>query len=190
MRLIVSAVVLGLAFAGGVLGLLQAPVESSVRRPNSDQATPILPAAHSDANTWPNKPVRLNQNVIDGKSTVVCTTDGSLFPVLVRASELWNEALAQRTNALTVVHDGLAGVPLSCTLGVDIDVLVRKSTPADSQCPTAGACYDSDPNESDTRRLFEHGNVKEHSLILWRNPSEALSTMVHELGHVLGLAGC
>ena len=82
MRIIFSAVVIGLAVAGGVLGLLQAPVESGVRRPQSDQATPKLPAAHSDASTWSSKPVRLNQNVIDGKSTVVCTTDGGLFPVL------------------------------------------------------------------------------------------------------------
>ncbi len=190
MNTILSAVVVGIALAGGVLGLFESSVrggmqESSHRLVGS--ASPALPGAHSDATTWPGTKVRLNENIIKGKTTTICTEDATLFPVLQAAAKRWNKALDQSFTPLSVLANG-SSPPASCTQSVGIDVLLRVATTSDTMCLDAAACYLSDRTSMPPRRHFyKLPRYPDYSVILWRNSATPLSTMVHELGHVLGL---
>lgn len=61
---------------------------SQINTPQHDG--PTQRPAHQYAGLNP----RLNQNVIDGMPTVVCTTDSQLFEVLADAIAAWNQALS------------------------------------------------------------------------------------------------
>ena len=143
MNTILSAVVVGIALAGGVLGLFESSVrggmqESSHRLVGS--ASPALPGAHSDATTWPGTKVRLNENIIKGKTTTICTEDATLFPVLQAAAKRWNNALDQTFIPLTVLTNSSDAPPASCKRGVDADVVVQRATTKDKECEGAAAC--------------------------------------------------
>ena len=69
---------------------------SQISTPQHDEPT------QRPAHQYAGLDVRLNQNVIDGVPTVVCTTDSQLFELLTNAIAAWNQALL----SLTVRADG------------------------------------------------------------------------------------
>ena len=63
-------------------------------KPNA--VNPYEPNGHSDSNTQGaarGVVVRLNQNVIKGETTSLCTRDASIRHIVDRANDLWNNAL-------------------------------------------------------------------------------------------------
>jgi len=69
---------------------------SQISTPQHDEPT------QRPAHQYAGLDVRLNQNVIDGVPTVVCTTDSQLFELLANAIAAWNQALL----SLAVRADG------------------------------------------------------------------------------------
>lgn len=57
-------------------------------------STQRLPAAHDDGSTWSGAEVLLNQKVIDGQSTVVCTEVQAMFDALKTAAQRWERLSA------------------------------------------------------------------------------------------------
>ena len=153
-------------------------------------------SAHNDATTT-EKPVYLNQKVIDGEPTLLCTEDNTVLQALKQAVEIWNEALS---GALSfdqdlgpfAIHTNKGRAPSSCAddePNIDVDVVVVYEKGA------GNSVYDSrwsDVGEP-PRKLFETDTQPaylntEHATIVLRNRhSVSVSTLVHELGHVLGL---
>lgn len=87
MRRALSAIALGLALGAGVLGFaidessgassttptrVQSTLAPSGRLPTSSPSA-ATPAAHDDSNTDDDEDVFLNENVIEGKPTTICT---------------------------------------------------------------------------------------------------------------------
>lgn len=84
-RLFLFAVVVGLATALGILGGFSHTIESRVTLgPNRSEnlSQPHQPAWHADASTWTGAKRLLDQNVIEGKSTTICTDDATLVAAL------------------------------------------------------------------------------------------------------------
>ena len=187
LRLFLFAVVIGLATALGVLGGFAHKIESTVTvGPNRSEtlSQPHQPAWHADASTWSDAKRLLNQSVIEGRPTKNCTEDATLVGALNAAVERWKETLKQSYTPLVVVDDGSDGPLTPCTSSVDFDVLLRRANSTDLQCLDAAACYDSDDDLANHRRLFSHDGSSEYSLLLWRSADASVSTMVHELGPV------
>ena len=190
LRLFLFAVVVGLTTALGILGGFAHKIESRVTLgPNRSEnlSQPHQPASHADASTWTGAKRLLNKNVIEGRSTTICTEDATLVGALNTAIERWKDALNQSYIPLAVVDDGTDGTLTQCTSSVDFDVLLRRANNSDMHCIEAPACYRYTPMKSKHRRLFAHEGSSEYSLLLWRRADASVSTMVHELGHVLGL---
>lgn len=108
-------------------------------------------AGHADGHAGPKSlSVYLNQRLIDGESTRICTIDPGLHAVLVEADEIWNAEFSPLTtlsgNRPLITHLSLRGiVPSNCSDSLfDIDVVLLKGT-----SPEGGAaCHlgDSTPD--------------------------------------------
>ncbi len=189
-RLFLYAVAVGLATAFGVLGGFGYEAESKVHIAPSHSSgffEPRNPASHADASTWVGAKNRLNQHVVEGATTTICTSDLTLIGALNVAVKRWNEAVDQPYELLAVVDDGSDGTLTPCRPSETFDVLLRRAVTSDSNCLKDSACYISTPDKENHRKLFSHKGSSDYSLILWRRTDAVVSTMVHELGHVLGL---
>ena len=189
-RLFLYAVAVGLATAFGVLGGFGHEAESRVHVAPSHSSgffEPRNPASHADASTWVGAKNRLNQHVVEGATTTICTSDLTLIGALNVAVKRWNEAVDQPYDLLAVVDDGSDGTLTPCRPSETFDVLLRRAVTSDSNCLKDSACYISTPDKENHRKLFSHKGSSDYSLILWRRTDAVVSTMVHELGHVLGL---
>lgn len=132
MRTALGAIACGLAVALGILGpqwddtaggtVGISPAREAAQAPILGTEPPkhftAGPASHSDANTE-EKAVYLNQNVIDGRPTVLCTEDALVFPPLRRAVAIWNDALSgalafTRNTGPFEIHAPNDMVPASC----------------------------------------------------------------------------
>ncbi len=213
-RSLLTAAFAGMVLALGILGLELdlSSIESAIpvqrqeasQRPanygaaRSETAQSPKPA-HEDANTAGRK-VYLNQRVIDGMTTIVCSDDDEVRPELKLAVETWAMAWAwkQFTDS-----NGSAGGPLeyfepsagtdtcaSNTEAKDVHVYVRR-------VPREGGVYWRDKQESPPRKLFtvsapevdDTYHTNHYSMIALSDKGEVdTSTLVHELGHVLGLS--
>ncbi len=182
-RLYLTAAVVGFAVALGTLSGFDINIDGSAQSApssNKNLGTPHEPQWHADASTWTDAKRLLNQNVIEGRSTTICTEDATLVGALNAAVERWKETLKQSYTPLAVVDDGSDGPLTPCTSSVDFDVLLRRANSTDLQCLDAAACYDSDDDLANHRRLFSHDGSSEYSLLLWRSADASVSTMVHE----------
>ena len=212
MRTFLLAFVTGLALAGAMLGLGGQSLAKTEFRAEPDQrallpaaATPTddraavrtpTPGAHSDANSSA-VTVRLNMNLIRGEPTRVCTTDPDVYPKLEAAVSIWRTALQdlitfQGADGPFLLHRSLSGRPQTCPVSGpnDVDVLVRKSA-------EPGRAYYFNRQDSPPRKLFaatddyipESVRSEHHAVISLNSSLEVLTaTLVHELGHVLGLS--
>ena len=212
MRTLLLAFVTGLALAGAMLGLGGQSLAHTEFRAEPDQrallpaaATPTddraavrtpTPGTHSDANSSA-VTVRLNMNLIRGEPTRVCTTDPDVYPKLEAAISIWRTALrdlitVQGADGPFLLHRSLSGRPQTCPVSGpnDVDVLVRKSA-------EPGRAYYFNRQDSPPRKLFaatddyipESIRSEHHAVISLNSSLEVLtSTLVHELGHVLGLS--
>lgn len=190
LRLYLTATVIGLATAFGILSDVGNHIGGSTASLPNHSSGPWNPQQskwHADSSTWSGAAHLLNPNIISGDSTVVCTSDLTLVGILNAAVARWNDALGQPIEPLTVLDDGEDGVLSACAPDEEYDVLLRRAKAGEVRCQGDAACYVSQDDLTNHRRLFSYKGSDHHSLLLWRNPSNALSTMVHELGHVLGL---
>ena len=190
-------------FAGRPIehGVVQQPEPAGVLPQQHKEATP---AGHTDGHTGPkSSSVYLSQRLIDGKSTRICTTDPGLHAALVEAVGIWNAELSSLTVLSGVepliAHESLrGGAPTDCSDSLfDIDVVLLKGT-----CPSGGgACYLRDRVVKPPRKQFTYCRTKAaadcrapayksaaHSSIVWKSDNPvSIPTLLHELGHVLGL---
>ncbi len=192
-RLFLAAVMTGLAL-GGALDFLV------VSRPAPDlvEATALageqtdqrfgepMPNSHENSNTSGDS-YSLNSNVINGQSTTICTTDLGLEPIVKEAIDHWQDALeALAYDPLEWMEpDDLAIDPCAGT-----HVVVTQSPVDAGNCSSsARACYL--PGNTDGERVVF--SMDEQSTIYYqvlsRDPDSVahLRTMIHELGHALGL---
>lgn len=193
----------GLAVAAGSLGIGPSPATSSTvedRSVEPDFRSPVrsapdnggapLVAAHDNSNTegaeW------LNQNVIEGRATIICTDDSTVTAELQRAIDAWATALSNMSfndsdgnSSGPFEHYIPTGATNSCSSnsdGADVEVRVRLIS-------GAGAAYYSTKQANPPRKLFSARSVyqsTEYSTIVIG--TVRLSTLNHELGHVLGLS--
>ena len=107
MRTLAAAVVVGLALGAAALGPftpIEGPQRTNADEPVIDDDMPVasfdahvaVTAGHGDSNTS-GETVYLNQNVIDGVSTTICTRDTALKPLVDEAVLAWNNALDDLT---------------------------------------------------------------------------------------------
>lgn len=209
MKLIIASMATGFAIACGLLGVdlsaearWQENGESIARRTaelsgevaSSPSTGPALPMSHIDASAN-GREVKLNYLTIAGVPTRVCTTDSDVISHLRAAAKVWK--------------DRLKGM-LSFTGGEGPFNVVDRTTPAGSNCPVSGdgdvhvvvvridrsgGIYYSKSIASPPHRRFETGDnapmslrTDDHATIAIPDSKPvAVSTLVHELGHVLGL---
>ncbi len=141
--------------------------------------------------------VPTNGNLIGGQTTLLCTTEASLFKPLKRAVKAWNdelEGLLGAVKPLTVHTKPDGSMPGECqddsgNGGLDIHVLVTR----EGHC--ANACH-SQNTGVDGRRTFRRvirnasGQIVEeypYARITYRSEVVRHETMMHELGQTLGL---
>ncbi len=208
MKRLFAALAIGLTLGFALLSVGFEPITgrttpSTPTPPRFSPSTQISTPQHDGpaqrpAHQYAGLDVRLNQNVIDGVPTVVCTTDPQLFDHLGQATNAWNSALS----SLTFGSDGTAqplvlhqttsgGRPQSCADiagALDVDVVAVIGTGC--RRSTAVACYVSDRATDPLRRGFTTPNGStEHATIFVQQASDAtFDVLIHELGHVLGLS--
>ena len=170
MKLLLLAITTGLAVSAATLGLGLQSATSSLLEPTRSprQISPVaagfpaehrlnLAPAHSDSNTE-GRTVLLNQNVINGRATIVCTDDSTFRSKLQRAIDVWAAALPAMS--FTDSADNRSGpfehytpsaggsTCASNSDGKDIEVLVRR-------VPLMSAgIYWRDDQTSPPRKLF------------------------------------
>ena len=170
------------------------------------------PAAHGDGNRAAEE--YLNEHVINGKTTTICAEDKALHEALTTATEAWNQALNNIAKGgvltnhpntyLVTVLDPFTGLPIEQTVtdcrGMDVEVLRRIDRSQASFCGGEGwgaaACYAS-KRVSTPRPRREFSSPDNHDIDTKRQPYGIIyyqgsdishATLVHELGHVLGLS--
>ncbi len=237
MRRTLIAIVLGLALSAGILGFSVdessgahsttprsgQPLSSADWRLPPSSPPSAFPAAHDDSNTDNDETVYLNQNVIDGRATTICTrsTNPRLVQVLQKAIGIWHETLSPDANGDGDIDaDALFGyhvfqqVTTPACAGADVEVmentiLVNASSiqvecmngvfdPAVSGSPRA--CYRKRDQKSPPRKQFQWeeapmgSGLHDRAVVIYQaishdpNSPDHVGTMVHELGHVLGLS--
>ncbi|MYB22706.1 MAG: hypothetical protein F4066_03085, partial [Chloroflexi bacterium] len=182
-----------------------------------------LPAAHDDSNTDDDESVRLNENVIEGKPTTICTrsTNPRLLQVLGEAISVWHDRLSPDSDGDGAIDDGalldyrvFRQVTTPACAGANVEVventLLINATHVRVQCsngtfdPTVSgstrACYKWEPGTSSPRKLFRWDNapsgsgLSDSAVLIYQalshqpNSPDHVGTMVHELGHALGLS--
>ena len=196
-RLISTAIVVGAALALATLGVVDGfsrphipeaqRTQASFVRTSLDEYQSRLPASHSDSNTDPDEVVYLNQRIIDGETTNICTAEAEFTGKLRTAVNEWNRALADLGRPLTIVRTP------NCadTNATDVDVVLRRATAVDNnamRCLTARACYIARKHRLPPRKFFYYDGSLNHAAIVYRATDVTIGTLLHELGHVLGLA--
>ena len=217
MRKLLLPIVLGFALGLAAIGLWNSdPLAArsdivSNRIANSHEAkaisvptdnNPDTPGGHEDASTEEPGSVRLNQNMIDGESTSICTRDsGRLATILGKGVSSWNVRLRPLLG-YDVFAQPVTGAT-SC-MGHNIEVLASSSAiscsrpyvqAADGTWSGTRACYNSIKTPRPPRKTFTNGkNSSTRALLIYQalgnSPTDTaahVSTMMHELGHALGL---
>ena len=166
--------------------------------------TSDLPASHSDGTTDADETddIRINPNVIEGKTTTVCTADLTLIKPVQRATSMWNKALASKglaavfedQEAITKPppHDPL--MPICEDVNVEVVRPIGARECRDSFAEGTWACA---IKNNLTKRPWmmtlknSVGSVfpKDRAYVIYQAPGEvSAATLAHELGHILGLA--
>ena len=223
MRRTLAAIVLGLALGAGVLGFAVDESSGAIRSVPASPTASDFPAAHDDGNTDNDEDVFLNENVINGQPTKICTrsTNPRLLQVLSQAIDIWHNRLSPDSDgdeeidadALFDYHVFKRTTTPACA-GADVEVventLLVNATSIDVECKggvfdhavsgSPRACYRWDPQSSPPRKLFKwdeapnNSRLSDRAVLIYQalshqpNSSDHLGTMVHELGHVLGLS--
>ncbi len=219
-----AAVVIGLALGLGLLGVFTfdpslAGKSGHVRTQTGADSDPAesrpppsrskVVASHGNSTTDSDEMAYLNQNLVEGTTTYVCTRSASadLKRVMRAAVQRWNTALSSQLGFAPYTETTTA----DCT-GAHIEVMERTedfgSANATVQCSSgkydpsvsgsARACYRADKQPNPPRKLFRWDEapvgLKNRALIIYQaleyepNSPDHVGTMVHELGHALGLA--
>ena len=206
MKLYLSACVLGLAIAIAWLGPVSNTTGHSAWSKNyspdanstytasgSIAHLPHQPGSHKDSNTEAIN-VALNPNIILGRHTVICTADAELFPALDEAVNIWNTALRtlafRPTTGPLLLPDSKKSTPGPCKdqASLDVHIVVQRGTCMD---PSSNGCYRRSPKykSNPPHQGFQSSTTSTHALIIYRKGRVVrTSTLVHELGHVLGLS--
>lgn len=224
MKLLLLAVAAG-SIVAGVLLDRSADVVNGLHREQSTNSSPTPsrslqplrsnvatsgPASHSDATTS-DKNVYLNQNIINGDTTTICSVSPSIQSPLTAAIGKWNRALPtvaegaalsqippitiQTQLGLHPVLNTPITVSVDVCRNVDVEIIRRTDRSQPSECGMNGwkanACYDSKRVQSPLpRRYFRtnDGGHKNNSVIYYQREPVQESTLAHELGHVIGLS--
>ena len=224
MKLILLAVVTGLALAAALLGIdprsantaglsmkTATPSLSAARSGIIvDQVKPVGPASHEDGNRA--RTDYLNQNVIDGVTTTVCAADAAMHAALEPAINAWNAALSNIANGAVLTRHaptptteqvtdpdtGLLVTRKVCR-GMHVEVLWRTDRTQASYCGRTGwgaaACYAAKRVSGPPPRAYFESNdnddpdtdVQNYAIIYYQADMIRQSTLIHELGHVVGL---
>ena len=203
LRVLVVAVIAGAAIGAALLGPLTSPSWIGTNRPSLAGDVPSraladgvgITAGHSDSNTS-GETVRLNQNIIDGVSTSVCTRDADLRPLMDEGVQAWNRALSD------LGFPAFALLATASCAGANIEVVKSSVTSCTNSFDTTNgtgtrACYRSTHADYPPRKKFSNagqpGRLQDRALIIYQalahepQSREHLATMMHELGHSLGL---
>lgn len=209
MKRIFAALAIGLALGFALLGVGLEPTvgrttPSTPMPPRSSPISQINTPQHGGpaqrpAHQYAGLNVRLNQNVIDGVPTVVCTTNLQLFELLANAIAAWNQVLSDLAFGANGDQPPLAlhqtpsgGRPANCD-AAEVNVVAVQQ----AGCNRSDflACYVSTPQPHPPRRLFttpagdnRQANSAHSTIYFQRRSSITLNTALHELGHVLGLS--
>lgn len=215
MRPLFTATVVGVALAAALLtfdvpGATSAtPWEHSVSEDSGPSVVNPPPSpdevvvfSHTNANTE-HADHRLNGNLINGTATVVCTTNATYFGVVKDAIGAWNDVLhtsglRSATDPALKLHTAAANkLPSSCadSSAVDIHVIVRHRVKgSEGECPGPSACYWSIPGNSTKpqQKYKRDSDVRQRAgeqaaEIVIHTSTVTKATIIHELGHVLGL---
>lgn len=151
-------------------------VRQAVNIVTESAAIPVAPFSHRDSNSEDQNPdeVWLNQNIIDGAPTRICTDEPLLYRVLQTAIERWHTALGSNW-----YFDLLSPPTTSCaTVGpTNFDVYAHFGECRD---PDADACYrrSTEGSPSRPRRLFRSSDSRSYaSLIIKRSIAETGGTL-------------
>ncbi len=191
-RLLLAAVIAGLALGAG-LNLVGWPQHTPPRSEaavnahlSGRKAAASGPASHGDSNTSSYLSY-INPNVIQGQTTRVCTTDDKLKGLVTDAVAKWNAALSGLDyEPFTDVSDVCANAHVEVIrTGEFREGEIRSCS------PDTNACYDRAGQEG-SRQTFPPG--RRAYVIFQRDLSDTLNqsasyltTMIHELGHALGV---
>ena len=214
---IVVGVALGFALLGAFVDETRPLVSSLVSPTVNDDYVPrpiqrsavndelldsVGPASHGDSNTDSDeREPELNSNVIAGQPTTVCTSDSRLGSALTTAVQRWNGALSKIGTVFTIVAATPASGP-----GVDVTASVCGRVNVELVWRSSGTRCDNDFADRTRACLLDKGttnpprlgfrnvksalNLRDRSVIVYQVPSHRpvnVGTLVHELGHALGL---
>ena len=204
-RTAILAVVIGIALGAAALVSANIPMQTNVDAPRTGERLSLISftgrsavtAGHSDSNTS-GESVYLNQNVINGTSTAVCTRDQALQSLTDEAVQAWNNALKTRLgfSPFTLITTA------DCS-GANVEVVqpsIATCTNSFNVATGLGtrACYrphkTNDPPRAELSNRGMPVRLRDRALIIYQalayepGSRRHFATMVHELGHALGLA--
>ncbi len=143
-----------------------------------------------------------NGNLILGRTTLICTTEPEFFGLLDEAITAWNTRLHgllvdrddHPIDPLTL-HKVNDEIPASCA-SADIPYPQRNAYVVALRATDAVKCTNSEPAACHTRRTDANGRRDfltgfaghtDHALIIFEHDAIQPETVLHELGHTLGL---
>ncbi len=132
----------------------------------------------------------VNGNLIAGQTTVICTNEAEFKAPLTEAVAAWNTRLSGLLVGAQVftLRTDARGAGCVDRSGSDGDVHVRVLRGTNCDKANAAACYQKWGTPDSRRVRFRTDYSLHHARITYQSEVVRFETLMHELGHVLGLA--